>query len=52
MMTEKEIKSLKDATWLIAKLAGSLGVDLNDLPENYNNSYQELWDIIELHQQK
>ena len=44
---DKQIQTLKDAKWLIEKLASSLGVDIDDLEENYNNSYNELTDIIE-----
>lgn len=47
-MTEKEIQVLKDAQWLITQLAGSLGIDLSELPEDYNNSYQELEMMIVL----
>lgn len=46
-MYDKQIQTLKDAKWLIGKLAGSLGVDIDDLEENYNNSYNELTEIIE-----
>lgn len=46
-MYDSQIQTLKDATWLIEKLARSLGVDIDDLKENYNNSYNELIDIIE-----
>lgn len=45
-MTEEQIKTLEDAVWLIGKLADSLGIDLDDLPDDYNNSYEELWEII------
>lgn len=45
-MTEKDIQTLKDAKWLIGKLAGSLGIDLSELPEHYNDSYEGLGEII------
>lgn len=45
-MVEKDIQTLKDAVWLIEKLTSHLGIDLNELEENYNNSLQELEEII------
>ncbi|WP_157118606.1 MULTISPECIES: hypothetical protein [unclassified Sporosarcina] len=45
-MNEKDIQTLKDAVWLIEKLTGHLGIDLNELEENYNNSLQELEEMI------
>jgi len=45
-MNKDDIQTLRDAQWLIEKLAGSLGVDLSELSEYYNDSYEELDGII------
>lgn len=45
-MVNSDIQTLKDAQWLIGKLAGSLGIDISELSDGYNDSYEELGEII------
>lgn len=45
-MKAEDIKTLKDAQWLIGKLASSIGIDISELNEEYNDSYVKLGEII------
>lgn len=46
-MNEQQLTTLRKALWVIQKLAGSLGIDLDELDENYDNVVKDIRDLLE-----
>lgn len=46
-MTYEDLQALKQAKWVIEKLAGSLGIDISELDEVYGNAHTNLEELID-----